>query len=78
MSETNGPGPSAAQQRLDVPPPTTRPKQGLPRWADLLIAAASLVLVSPILLAAAIAIRLESPRPGDLPAAPRGPRRCDL
>ena len=63
MSETNGPGPSAAQQRLDVPPPATRPKQGLPRWADLLIAVASLILVSPILLTAAIAIRLESRGP---------------
>jgi Sugar transferases involved in lipopolysaccharide synthesis len=60
MSETNGPAPDAAQQRLDVPPPATRPKQGLPRWADLVIAVVSLIVVSPILLAAAIAIRLES------------------
>ena len=60
MSETNGPAPDAAQQRLDVPPPASRPKQGLPRWADLVIAVVSLIIVSPILLAAAIAIRLES------------------
>ena len=63
MSGPNGPVPDAAQQRLDVPPPATRPKQGLPRWADLLIAVVSLVLVSPILLAAAIAIKLTSPGP---------------
>lgn len=63
MSGPNGPVPDAAQQRLDVPPPATRPKQGLPRWADLLIAIVSLVLVSPILLAAAIAIKLTSPGP---------------
>ena len=63
MSSTNGPVPDAHQQRLDVPPPATRPKQGLPRWADLTIAVASLVLVSPILAAAAIAIRLESRGP---------------
>jgi len=63
MSATNGPVPDAHQQRLDVPPPATRPKRGLPRWADLVIAVVSLVLVSPILLAAAIAIRLESRGP---------------
>ena len=40
-----------------------RPKQGLPRWADVAIALVSLVLVSPILLAAAIAIKLESSGP---------------
>jgi lipopolysaccharide/colanic/teichoic acid biosynthesis glycosyltransferase len=60
MSKTNGPAPDAAQQRLDVPPPATRPRQGLPRWADLVIAVVSLIVVSPVLLAAAIAIRLES------------------
>jgi lipopolysaccharide/colanic/teichoic acid biosynthesis glycosyltransferase len=43
--------------------PTVRPKQGLPRAADLAIALVSLVLVSPLLLAAAIAIKLESPGP---------------
>ena len=40
-----------------------RPGKGLPRAADVLIAAAGLALVSPLLLAAAIAIRLESPGP---------------
>jgi lipopolysaccharide/colanic/teichoic acid biosynthesis glycosyltransferase len=40
-----------------------RPKQGLPRWADIAIALVSLVLVSPLLLAAAIAIKLESAGP---------------
>ncbi|MGA8218783.1 MAG: sugar transferase [Solirubrobacterales bacterium] len=63
MSRTNGPLPDAHQQRLDVPSPPGRPKQGLPRWADLLIAVVSLILVSPVLLAAAIAIRLESRGP---------------
>jgi len=63
VSATNGPVPDAHQQRLDVPPPATRPKQGLPRWADLLIAVIALILVSPILLAAAIAIRLSSRGP---------------
>ena len=43
MSGTNGPVPDARQQRLNVPPPATRPKQGLPRWADLAIAVISLV-----------------------------------
>jgi hypothetical protein len=53
MSATNGPVPDAHQQRLDVPPPATRPKQGLPRWADQLIAVISLILISPVLLVAA-------------------------
>ncbi len=51
------------QQRLDVPAPPPRRERGLPRIADLAIAAAGLVLGSPILLAAAIAIRLESAGP---------------
>jgi lipopolysaccharide/colanic/teichoic acid biosynthesis glycosyltransferase len=63
MSGSNGPVPDAHQQRLNVPPPATRPKQGLPRWADLTIAVISLILVSPILLAAAIAIKLTSRGP---------------
>jgi lipopolysaccharide/colanic/teichoic acid biosynthesis glycosyltransferase len=63
VSATNGPMPDAAQQRLEVPPPATRPKQGLPRWADLVIAVVALIIVSPILLAAAIAIRLSSRGP---------------
>jgi lipopolysaccharide/colanic/teichoic acid biosynthesis glycosyltransferase len=40
-----------------------RPRKGLPRAADLAIAAVGLVAVSPLLLVAAIAIRLESPGP---------------
>ena len=44
-------------------PDRPRPKQGLPRAADLAIAIVALVLVSPLLLAAAIAIKLESPGP---------------
>ena len=63
MSGTDGKVPSAAQQRLDVPEPPVRPRKGLPRAADLAIAAAALVLVSPLLLAAAIAIKLESRGP---------------
>jgi lipopolysaccharide/colanic/teichoic acid biosynthesis glycosyltransferase len=63
MSATNGPAPDGGQQRLDVPAPPARPKQGLPRWADLVIAVVGLICVSPILLAAAIAIRLSSSGP---------------
>jgi lipopolysaccharide/colanic/teichoic acid biosynthesis glycosyltransferase len=63
MSSTNGPGPDGGQQRLDVPSPAPRPRQGLPRWADLVIAVAALIFVSPILVAAGIAIRLESRGP---------------
>jgi lipopolysaccharide/colanic/teichoic acid biosynthesis glycosyltransferase len=63
MSETDGRGPGAAQERLDLPEPPVRPRKGLPRAADLAIAAAALVLVSPLLLAAAVAIRLESRGP---------------
>ncbi len=63
MSEVDGGIPSAAQQRLEVPEPPVRPKKGLPRAADLAIAGAALVLLSPLLLAAAIAIKLESRGP---------------
>jgi lipopolysaccharide/colanic/teichoic acid biosynthesis glycosyltransferase len=63
MSQTDGKIPSAAQQRLDVPVPPVRPKKGLPRAADLAIAAVGLVVLSPLLLAAAIAIKLESRGP---------------
>jgi lipopolysaccharide/colanic/teichoic acid biosynthesis glycosyltransferase len=52
-----------AQQRLDVPEPASRPRRGLPRWADVVIAALGLVLISPLLAIAAVAIRLESPGP---------------
>jgi lipopolysaccharide/colanic/teichoic acid biosynthesis glycosyltransferase len=63
MSQTDGKVPSAAQQRLDVPEPPVRPRKGLPRAADLAIALVGLVIVSPLLLAAAIAIKLESRGP---------------
>jgi lipopolysaccharide/colanic/teichoic acid biosynthesis glycosyltransferase len=53
----------SGQQRLDIPEPPTRPRQGLPRWADIVIAVVSLILVSPILVAAAIAIKLSSRGP---------------
>ena len=55
-----------ARRRPAAPRPAgaaDRPQQGLPRAADLAIAVAGLVLVSPLLLAAAIAIRLESRGP---------------
>jgi len=55
--------PDPAQQRLDVPEPATRPRRGLPRWADIVIASLGLALVSPLLLIAAVAIRLESRGP---------------
>jgi lipopolysaccharide/colanic/teichoic acid biosynthesis glycosyltransferase len=51
------------QQRLDIPEPPTRPSQGLPRWADIVIAIVGLILVSPILVAATIAIKLSSRGP---------------
>jgi lipopolysaccharide/colanic/teichoic acid biosynthesis glycosyltransferase len=63
VSESDGKIPSAAQQRLDVPEPPVRPKKGLPRAADLAIAAIGLLVLSPLLLAAAIAIKLESRGP---------------
>ena len=63
MSEADGSRPDTAQQRLDVPEPPVGPRKGLPRAADLAIAAVGLVAVSPLLLVAAIAIRLESPGP---------------
>jgi lipopolysaccharide/colanic/teichoic acid biosynthesis glycosyltransferase len=63
MTETDGQVPSAAQQRLDVPEPPVRPQKGLPRAADLAIAVVGLVVVSPVLLAVAVAIRLESAGP---------------
>ena len=63
MSQTDGKVPSAAQQRLDVPEPPVRPRKGLPRAADLAIAAVGLAVLSPLLLAAAIAIKLKSRGP---------------
>ena len=63
MSATDGRPTNGAQQRLDLPEPVGRPRQGLPRAADLAIAVVSLIAISPLLLAAAIAIRLESPGP---------------
>jgi lipopolysaccharide/colanic/teichoic acid biosynthesis glycosyltransferase len=63
VSEVDGSRPDTAQQRLDVPEPPVRPRNGLPRAADLAIAAIGVVAVSPLLLVAAIAIRLESPGP---------------
>jgi lipopolysaccharide/colanic/teichoic acid biosynthesis glycosyltransferase len=62
MTETDGRSP-ADQQRLDVAPELPRPKQGLPRAADVAIAAVALILVSPLLAMAAIAIRLGSRGP---------------
>ena len=51
------------RQRLDVPKPAIRPKRGLPRAADMAIAVIGLVLASPLLLLAAIAIKLETRGP---------------
>ena len=47
---------SGSEDIRDVP-------AGLPRWVDFVIAAAALVLAAPILFAAAVAIRLDSPGP---------------
>jgi lipopolysaccharide/colanic/teichoic acid biosynthesis glycosyltransferase len=63
MTRVDGPPPAAEQQRLDVPADLPPPTQGLPRAADLLIAAVGLVLVSPLWAIAAIAIKLESRGP---------------
>jgi lipopolysaccharide/colanic/teichoic acid biosynthesis glycosyltransferase len=63
MSQTDGRMPSAAQQSLEVPEPPVRPRKGLPRAADIAIAIGGLALVSPLLVAAAIAIKLESRGP---------------
>jgi lipopolysaccharide/colanic/teichoic acid biosynthesis glycosyltransferase len=51
------------QQRLDVPAPESGSRRGLPRVADVAIAGVSLLLASPLLLLAAIAIKLESRGP---------------
>jgi lipopolysaccharide/colanic/teichoic acid biosynthesis glycosyltransferase len=51
------------QQRLDVPADLPPPGKGLPRAADLVIAAIGLALISPLLALAAIAIKLESRGP---------------
>ena len=58
--------PASSEQRTlwfegDQPP--ERPGKGLPRAADIAIAVVGLILVSPILLAAAIAIKLSSRGP---------------
>ncbi len=63
MSQGDGKVPSAAQQRLDVPEPPVRPRKGLPRAVDVAIAVVGLVLLSPLWLVAAIAIKLESRGP---------------
>lgn len=43
--------------------PAAKPRAGLPRAADVLIASVGLIVLSPVLLAAAIAIRLSSAGP---------------
>ena len=61
MSDARSTPEDEAQQHLDFPETAIRPRKGLPRAADLAIASIGLLLVSPLLLIAAIAIRLESP-----------------
>jgi lipopolysaccharide/colanic/teichoic acid biosynthesis glycosyltransferase len=63
MSISDGRPSGQEQQRLDVPADLPAPGKGLPRAADLVIAAIGLVLVSPLLGLAAIAIKLESRGP---------------
>jgi lipopolysaccharide/colanic/teichoic acid biosynthesis glycosyltransferase len=63
MTIGDGRAPADQQQRLDVPPELLPPKKGLPRAADLVIAAIGLVLVSPLFALIAIAIKLESRGP---------------
>jgi len=63
MTIGDGRLPAGQQQRLDVPPELPPPKKGLPRAADLVIAAIGLVLVSPLIALIAVAIKLESRGP---------------
>jgi lipopolysaccharide/colanic/teichoic acid biosynthesis glycosyltransferase len=63
MSGADGRPPAQGQQRLDVVGEVPPPRNGLPRAADLIIAAIGLALVSPLLALAAVAIRLESRGP---------------
>jgi lipopolysaccharide/colanic/teichoic acid biosynthesis glycosyltransferase len=63
MTIGDGRSPADQQQRLDVPPELPPPKKGLPRAADLVIAAIGLVLVSPLIALIAIALKLESRGP---------------
>ena len=63
MSDDGRPATDPGQQRLQAPEPLPRPRKGLPRAADLAIVALGLLLVSPILIAAAIAIKVSSPGP---------------
>jgi lipopolysaccharide/colanic/teichoic acid biosynthesis glycosyltransferase len=63
MSGADGRPSAQEQQRLDVPAEVPPPRKGLPRAADLLIAAIGLALVSPLLALAAVAIKLESRGP---------------
>ena len=41
----------------------TQPRRGLPRWVDVTVASLALVMTSPVLLVAAIAIKLDSRGP---------------
>jgi lipopolysaccharide/colanic/teichoic acid biosynthesis glycosyltransferase len=63
MSDDGRHATDPGQQRFEVPDPVPRPRKGLPRAADLVIAALGLVLVSPILIGAALAIKLSGPGP---------------
>src|SRR5262249_56119595 len=51
------------QQSLAVLGELPPPKQGLPRRADILMAVAGLIILSPLLAIAALAIKLESRGP---------------
>jgi lipopolysaccharide/colanic/teichoic acid biosynthesis glycosyltransferase len=53
----------AGQQSFEVLAELPPPKKGLPRAADILIAIVSLIVVSPLLVIAAAAIKLESRGP---------------
>jgi lipopolysaccharide/colanic/teichoic acid biosynthesis glycosyltransferase len=55
--------PEDGQQSFEVLGELPPPKRGLPRAADLVIAAVGLLLVSPVIALAAIAIKLESRGP---------------
>jgi lipopolysaccharide/colanic/teichoic acid biosynthesis glycosyltransferase len=63
MTTPDGQPQDDGQQSFEVLGELPPPKKGLPRAADLVLAAAGLVLVSPLLALAAIAIKLESRGP---------------
>ena len=57
------PATDAGLRRVQAADPYAEPRRGLPRAADVAISLAGLLVLSPVLLLAAVAIRLTSPGP---------------